>query len=819
MRKKWLHVYEFLRQRFLIQKRRLPVFYSKALLLLYLLSLFFLTTSFRLVEEGWSREDFGLLMPVSFVLACSGTILAAIVLGQKMDWRGFLKFGMVYLGYWFSSYLVFATANVNNPDFELWNFQQSDFLLSTSSWISLIFLILVAIFLYQKEPIPKLRFFYHSYSENTLLALVLSASFAGDRHFLEMFSTVINAGSGQSPLSAGILLVVAVSIAFAVAYSCFGFVDDMRQNRASLHSAIASSIFLAIVFNYTIQSGIRMEGELLGHYIFSGAIAFQGIILFLLYLLIYLLVNRYMLATGLIVLVSSVVSIVNGLKESMRSEPLLITDFTWLSEIDTIFGFVDESLLYDVATWLVVGSILFLIAYRLLLRGPVIGQLKKRMLYIGLIVSLFAGIFAVFRNETAGKVIANVPIISKLNNKDDISWFGFSTNARYKSLMFVWAKQLSKTLITKPDGYSQERIEEIVANYTRRAQEINQQRTEVITDQTVIYLLSESFANPEYVPGVHLSQDVIPQIKAIKEGTTSGLMRSDFYGGGTANMEFQSLTGLPFYNLSPSVSIAYTEVVPKMTYFPSISQLFAPESRIVIHPASAKNYNRSNIYKSLDFAKFIAQKDSDDPISAPVAVGALIGDATVYANILNEINTAESQFFSAITMQNHSPWISDSPQEITASGDEFTDEENEKLTSYSRLLSYTDSATKEFLDQLAGIDKKITVVFYGDHLPGLYPQKAFHSRPEAQYQTDYFIWSNFKTEKLDYPYVNSSDFTAELFQHTNTKVTPYIALLTDNLQHGTSEENQVADDLYMLQYDLIQGKGYIKQHLEFFEQY
>ena len=80
--------------------------------------------------------------------------------------------------------------------------------------------------------------------------------------------------------------------------------------------------------------------------------------------------------------------------------------------------------------------------------------------------------------------------------------------------------------------------------------------------------------------------------------------------------------------------------------------------------------------------------------------------------------------------------------------------ENDQLTNYTRLLYHTDVATKDFLDQLSKINKKITVVFYGDHLPGLYPQSAFKNNPESQYLTDYFVWSNYETPKLDYPIVN-----------------------------------------------------------------
>lgn len=151
-------------------------------------------------------------------------------------------------------------------------------------------------------------------------------------------------------------------------------------------------------------------------------------------------------------------------------------------------------------------------------------------------------------------------------------------------------------------------------------------------------------------------------------------------------------------------------------------------------------------------------------------------------------------------------------------------ESNASLTNYARLLSYTDSSTAEFLQKLEGIDKKITVVFYGDHLPGLYPQTMFNDNPELQYLTDYFIWSNHGTTKDYYPLVNSSDFPAELLAHTNSRVSPYYALLTEVLNKASvdkdkldSDGKQIANDLKMIQYDLTEGKGYILNHSDFFK--
>ena len=171
-----------------------------------------------------------------------------------------------------------------------------------------------------------------------------------------------------------------------------------------------------------------------------------------------------------------------------------------------------------------------------------------------------------------------------------------------------------------------------------------------------------------------------------------------------------------------------------------------------------------------------------------------------------------------MTMQNHMPWTEVNPIYMSASYPGFTEAGNKSLSSYVRMLYHTDNATKEFLEKLSKIDKKITVVFYGDHLPGLYPQSAFKDHPENQYLTDYFIWSNYETPKLNYPLVNSSDFSALLLEQTNSKVSPYYALLTEVLHKASvdkkaldSSAQEIADDLKLIEYDMVGGKGYLSK--------
>lgn len=389
---------------------------------------------------------------------------------------------------------------------------------------------------------------------------------------------------------------------------------------------------------------------------------------------------------------------------------------------------------------------------------------------------------------------------------------GFSKNASYKSMMYVWTKQLTKSIMDSPKGYSEDKIRKIAEKYRKEASVINATRVNKIEDQTVIFVLSESFSDPSRIPGISLSRNVIPNITQIKDSYTSGLMKSDFYGGGTANMEIQALTGLSYSNLSSSVSVMNTEVLPKMSYVPSISSSYDDKNKIAVHFHNASNYSRDIVYKDFGFRKFVALDGTKDKPTQLEFLSAGATDSSTYYAVTSNLTKNTNQFFSVITMQNHVPWNSEQPTDVTAYGYGLLNSENDSLTSYARLLSVTDTATEDFLTELSNYDKKITVVFYGDHLPGLYSSKVFSNNPSLQYETDYFIWSNYETDKLNYPVVSSSDFPALLLEQTGSKVSPYYALLTDILEaKNQSSDNleALSMDLKMLQYDLTLGKSYI----------
>ena len=765
----------------------------------------------------------GILFGISFALL-------VVIMSQFNFKKWFpLKLIVSYFIYNTLSYLTEITLYLNNPKYKVWNLQKNPFFRTNSFMvIGILFALTVVLVLlrYHYDRVSNRKRHRDEINENyqyVILSQLLITFIVTDKNFSTLIyrtdnflykALEIGKYSAQQFWLTNDFLFFLFPLLSALGFLYTKGQRDFVKNKSSLSLAFFSSVTTAIVLNYFLQFSLGRTEPFLGiHFTIPDAILFQILVLTAVIFFVYICINQYWIASCLVLLVSVFFVIANFIKFGMRREPVLPSDLTWLSKPATLLGFVDSSQIVFTVISLLAIVALSVFGMKFFFKGKIISSWKIQVLLIITMFFSFRNVMSIFSDKENGKIRSNVPIITTLNNYQDINWLGNTSNARYKGLAYVWMNQLTTEVIQKPEGYSKERLAKIQEKYRKLAEVINKERNGYLSDQTVIYILSESFSDPRKILTVEVTQNPIPNIENIMQTHTSGQMQSDGYGGGTANMEFQTLTGLPFYNISQTVSVLYTEVFPKIHDVPSISNVYATEDKIAIHLAGKSNYSRDIVYSRLDFKDFITTNTKGVKYRNE---GISPSDESTYDLVIENLSPQKGQFFSVMTMQNHSPWLEANPETLDAKGQGFTSEENSKLTFYSRLLYQTDAATQAFLEKLSKIDKKITVVFYGDHLPGLYPESAFKDYPEGQYQTDYFIWSNFDAPKMDYPLVNSSDFSAMVFEQTNSKVSPYYALLTEVLKKASVDKKalegealEIADDLKMVEYDLISGKGYL----------
>ena len=120
--------------------------------------------------------------------------------------------------------------------------------------------------------------------------------------------------------------------------------------------------------------------------------------------------------------------------------------------------------------------------------------------------------------------------------------------ANQNGALFIFLRQANLFVKTmdEPAGYSQAKMTEISNKYRDIAADLNQNRKNSdLKGQTVIYVLSESLMNPAHISSLETSKEVAPNFaKAVSENP-SGTMVSYGVGGGTAVVEYMTLTGLP----------------------------------------------------------------------------------------------------------------------------------------------------------------------------------------------------------------------------------------------------------------------------------
>ncbi|MBW3091283.1 LTA synthase family protein [Bifidobacterium miconisargentati] len=585
----------------------------------------------------------------------------------------------------------------------------------------------------------------------------------------------------------------------------------------------------------------------------------------LLYLMLLMLFNRFWTASAVIVGVAILVAAIEHFKIEIRYEAILPADLNFLgSNTGNMLTFIPAGA--HVTILIALGVFAALLALILVLRH--LDGRKGRMIRSGNIgLNLGTRLVLILLPVLAFSLYCmQVSTTDSWANKfshamgDKPSMWDSVYDAQRNGPLVAFTRQLNPKVMDKPDNYSEETMKQVAARYKKAAAKINASRANDLNDSTVVYVLSESFSDPSRVPGLKVNKDSMPNIRKIKESTTSGLMLSSGYGGGTANLEYMGLTGLSMANFDSSLTSPYQQLVPSEHWTPTVNQLWgAPANSLGYHPYESSMYSRATNYKKFGFSHFYTLTGPDViKYQDKIDESPYVSDKSTYDSALEGIKSGKtSKFIQIITMQNHMPyheWYenNDFTAESTT-GTPLEEDEKESIETYQKGAFITDEATQEFLDELDKLDKPVTVVFYGDHLPGIYSSASQDDDNSlALHLTDYFIWSNKASgtqgnKTGGSAYSSPNFFVAQAADHMNAKVSPYLAFLTemhakvaameppvvnkiqgwDRIPEGQSiyldhagnpmseedfdeETKQLLADYKLIQYDITTGKNYLK---------
>ena len=589
------------------------------------------------------------------------------------------------------------------------------------------------------------------------------------------------------------------------------------------------------------------------------------ILVALLYLMLLMLFNRFWTASIVILAVGIIVAAIEHFKVEIRYEAILPADLGFLgSNTGNMLTFIPAGA--HVTILVALGAFAALLALILVLRhfdgrkGRMIRtdnlslNLTSRLILLLLPILVFA-LYCIHVSTTDS-------LANKFSRAlgDTPSMWDSVYDAQRNGPLVAFTRQLNPKIMDKPSNYSEETMKKVAARYQKEAETINASRTNNLTDSTVVYVLSESFSDPSRVPGLKTNKDSMPNIRKIKAGTTSGLMLSSGYGGGTANLEYMGLSGLSMANFDSSLSSPYQQLVPSQHWTPTINQMWgAPANSLGYHPYESSMYSRATNYKKFGFSHFYTLTGPDViKYQDKIDESPYVSDKSSYDSALEGIRSGKTnKFIQIITMQNHMPyheWYENNDYTAeSTTGTPLGDDEQQSIETYQKGVEITDQATQEFLNELDALDKPVTVVFYGDHLPGIYSSASEDGNNSlALHLTDYFIWSNKASSSQgnkasDAAYSSPNFFVAQAADHMNAKVSPYLAFLTemhskiaameppvvnkvqgwDRIPEGQNiyldqngnpmseddfdaETKQLLADYKLIQYDITAGKNYLK---------
>ena len=551
------------------------------------------------------------------------------------------------------------------------------------------------------------------------------------------------------------------------------------------------------------------------------------LVLLMIFLFLVAVLGSFLFGTFFYLVGIGILGYANYLKMTYRQEPIYPDDLKMIKE----FGLLKD-MTGTISFYLLAGMILLVVAGGC---WAIYRSFKKDKKFQAIrVITLFTTIFALiyishFNNPNN--------LLRKAYNKTAL-WIPYSQKMNYYNTGFIggFLYNLKIDPMEKPKGYSEEKIKEITSHYQKLADEKNKTASE--EQPNIIYVMSESFSDPSRLNGVEITGDPLADYYAVADKTYSGQMLSQNYGGGTANIEFEALTGFSMGLFNAQLTTPYTMLVPKMNQLPSIVSTLKDQNyhTTAIHPYNTSMYKRKDVYEVLGFDEFISENTMT--YTDTIEDNPYISDASAYQEVMDLLKEDDTpQFIHLVTMQTHMPYDGKYQQlEYTAKTEDNSGISS--LENYLQDISYSSQSLKAFTEELKKLSRRTLVVFWGDHLPGIYSDTIQNSNEKhTLHETQFLMFdSQGELEKTEAPVTSPFYFAADLMNQTNQQTTGFYQLLLalqnelpaferelyyqEGQWHREAQLNKKQAELYqayeMIQYDIVSGEKYSLQ-TNFFE--
>ena len=406
-----------------------------------------------------------------------------------------------------------------------------------------------------------------------------------------------------------------------------------------------------------------------------------------------------------------------------------------------------------------------------------------------------------------GMIFVAIPVTTQAAlNTSVVSDYFANIAQGYESYGFVYSfsSGVLDRGMDKPDNYKEETINQILANIDS---EKNVNVTTSENGPNVITVLLESFVDPYEFNFMEYSQDPTPTFHYLKENFSSGYLNVPVIGAGTANTEFEILTGMRL-NYFGTGEYPYKTVLKKIDNCESIAAVLKSlgYGTHAVHNNGGNFYSRAEVFEKMGFDSFTSKEMMNITEFTPNeswAEDSILAQETI-KTLLSTPN--QPDFTYTITVGSHGGY-----PEISVIEEPYCEVyglETESLTNqwtyYMHQLNKTDQFIAELIASVEELGEDTIIVFWGDHLPTMGLEESDMISGDI-YKTSYVTWNNFGLEKEDadlYSYQLMSNILDSVGVHEGTLVT-YHQTQSDNV-----DSEAYLNGIEQLQYDILYGKRY-----------
>ena len=517
-----------------------------------------------------------------------------------------------------------------------------------------------------------------------------------------------------------------------------------------------------------------------------------NILVVLLTLLLALLVKRRVFMLSLVSTIWLGLAIANVILLGYRTTPLAAIDFYILKPVFSILKIYLTP----------VQMILIVLAFAAVITGIVfifIKAPKHQALYRGALVSIAMTSLATF-GLIHFSIQANATSTSFANLANAYRNYGFA---------YCFATSLLDTGISKPEDYSAEAMVSLAEDIERESEEevssSDQQGSPADPAQSqqapnVIMVQLESFIDPNRLEGFTYSENPVPVFTELKENYTSGYLSVPAIGAGTANTEFEVLTGMSLDYFGPG-EYPYKTILQQSTCESIAYNLkelgFGTH---VIHNNTGTFYDRHLVFPNLGFDTFTSLEYMNHVEKNPLGWAK---DTVLTTEILTALfSTEQRDFIYAISVQPHGKYPSvplGDEQPITVSSTVLSEDELIPFSYYVNQVYEEDAFLRSLVQTLETCGEPTILVLYGDHLPSISAAEDYMAKGDLL-QTEYVIWDNIGLEEQDL------DLEAYQLSASILKKLGIQSGFLNSFHQSFAETPRYQEYLELLEYDMLYGE-------------